>query len=137
VNFRYSKRALQCAVALGGFVPVLAGLAGVVAGLAMIDDFQNVPISLDSHYRYLSGLLLGIGLLFWATIPDIEKKEKQFRLLTCIVVIGGSGRLWSLLTMGIPDKSMLFGLVMELVVTPLLAFWQYRLAKRSVLSGTK
>lgn len=96
----------------------------MVAGVSM------APLSLDSHFRYLSGLLLGIGLGYWTTIPAIENKGGRFRMLTMIVFIGGLGRLWSLLAIGIPDKPMLFGLTMELVVTPLFAFWQYVLEKR-------
>lgn len=123
-----AKRALQLAVALGGLVPVGAGLAGIVLGPAMIGGVALPAVSLDSHYRYLSGLLLGIGLCFWTTIPGIERKGGRFRLLTAIVVVGGLGRLTSLLTAGVPDAGMVFGLAMELAVTPLLALWQYRLA---------
>ncbi len=82
---------------------------------------------LDSHFRYLSGLLLGIGLAFWTTIPALESKGGRFRLLCLIVFIGGLGRLCSLIALGPPGRSMLFGLAMELVVTPLFAWLQYLL----------
>jgi hypothetical protein len=120
----FAKRALQAAVALLALVPVGAGLAGVIAGPAMVVGVDTAPISLDSHFRYLSGLLLAIGLGFWSTIPAIESKTARFRLLTALVVIGGLGRLVSAIQLGWPDDSMRFGLVMELVVTPLLACWQ-------------
>jgi hypothetical protein len=95
----------------------------------MVGSVVGTSITLDSHYRYLSGLLLGVGLGFWRTIPDIEREGRHFRLLAAIVVAGGLGRLWSLHAVGVPDGSMLFGLLMELAVTPLLAFWQYQVAK--------
>ncbi|MGH6812662.1 MAG: DUF4345 domain-containing protein [Methylocella sp.] len=126
----YSKRALQLAVAAGGFVPVGAGLAGMLIGPGMVDPIGGASMPMDSHYRYLSGLLLGVGLGFWTTIPNIEREGRRFRLLAAIVVLGGIGRLYSLLIGGMPDRPMLFGLIMELAVTPLLAFWQYRLATR-------
>lgn len=122
------KRALQAAVAVAGLVPVAAGLAGMVLGPEMIGDAPPASLALDSHYRYLSGLLLGIGLAFWSTIPGIELRGGRFRLLTAIVVAGGLGRLVSLCSAGVPGSAMLFALAMELGVTPLLAFWQYRLA---------
>ncbi len=125
----YSKRALQLAVAVGGVVPIGAGLAGMLLGPDMVDSIGGASMSMDSHYRYLSGLLLGIGLGFWITIPNIEREGHRFRLLAAIVVLGGIGRLWSLFTVGVPDQPMLSGLIMELAITPLLAFWQYRLAK--------
>ena len=127
---RIVKKPLQVAVAIGGLVPVSAGFLGILLGPQMTGDILNLNISLDSHFRYLSGLLLGIGICFWTTIPDIEYKGSTFRFLTAIVVIGGLGRLWSLVIMGVPDQPMLFGLAMELVVTPLLAVWQYRLSTR-------
>ncbi|MGH6839206.1 MAG: DUF4345 domain-containing protein [Methylocella sp.] len=126
----YSKRALQLAVAVGGFVPIGAGLAGVLLGPDIVLPIGGASVPMDSHYRYLSGLLLGIGLGFWTTIPNIEREGHRFRLLAAIVVLGGFGRLWSLLTIGVPDRPMLFGLMMELAVTPIFAFWQYRLAKK-------
>jgi hypothetical protein len=93
-------------------------------------DFHNTTnptFDTDRQHEHL--LRLGIGLGFWITIPNIEREGHRFRLLAAIVVLGGIGRLWSLLTVGVPDHPMLFGLIMELAITPLLAFWQYRLAK--------
>ena len=123
------KRALQIAVAVCGIVPVAAGLAGIVMGPGMADRMGAYSTGLDSHYRYLSGLLLAIGLGFWSTIPHIEKQTLKFRLLTAIVVIGGFSRLVSAYVLGWPDRPMLFGLGMELIVTPLLGLWQFRVAK--------
>ena len=123
------RRLLQFVVALGSLVPISAGAAGIILGPAMVDA-DGVPPGADSHYRYLSGLLLGIGVGFATTIPAIERRTARFRLLTAIVVTGGLGRLVALLARGVPDKPMLAALVMELVVTPALALWQARVARR-------
>lgn len=122
------KNLLQATVAIGGLVPVGAGLAGILLGPDLVPDVVGT-ISLDSHFRYLSGLLLGIGLGFWSCIPQIDQQRPRFQLLTLIVFIGGLSRLSSLCMRGMPYNSMLFGLTMELVVTPLLAFWQHKLSK--------
>jgi hypothetical protein len=127
--------ALRIAVALGGLVPVAAGLAGIVTGAAMLGGHPAANLTLDSHLRYLSGLLLGIGLGFWSTIPRIEQQTARFRLLTAIVVIGGLGRLYGIVAEGLPPAPMLFGLVMELGVTPLLCWWQGRVAASGAQSG--
>ena len=128
----FAKPLLQLAVLIGGCVPVLAGLTGVLLGPAMVADAGMITsIPADSHFRYLSGLLLGIGLGFWSTIPHIELRGARFQLLTAIVFIGGLSRFWSLIEVGLPDLPMRFGLVMELIVTPLLAYGQYRLARRA------
>ena len=122
---------LRIAIALGGVVPVSAGLAGMLLGPPMAGDSLSGlagALSLDSHFRYLSGLLLGVGLAFWSLIPRIATQGQAFRLLTAIVVTGGLGRLLGLVEHGEPSAPMLFGLGMELLVTPALCLWQMRLA---------
>jgi hypothetical protein len=76
------------------------------------------------HYRYLSGLLLAIGLGFWSTIPNIERHAPRFRLLTGIVVIGGLCRLFGVMLGDPLTPAVAAALAMELVATPLLCFWQ-------------
>lgn len=121
-------RALQIAVCIAGLVPVAAGLAGVVFG-AKAFGADGGLVTLDSHVRYLSGLLLGIGLVFWSLVPRLDTATRVVRILTLIVFIGGLGRLVSLFVSGVPSAGMQFGLVMELVVTPLLCLWQSRVAR--------
>jgi len=124
------RRLLQAAVALGALLPVTAGLSGVVAGTTMIGTLDVEP-ALDSHYRYLSGLLFAIGLGFWSTVPHVETQAVRFRLLTFLVLIGGLARAWSLLRVGVPAAPMLGALAMEMLVTPLLCLWQARVAQRT------
>jgi hypothetical protein len=126
-----SRRALQIAIAVAGLVPVGAGLAGILigpafTGLGARGILSSADVSLDSHFRYLSGLLLAVGVLFWSAIPTIERRGMLVRALTLIVVVGGLGRALSLVELGPPDDGMCFGLVMELIVTPLVCLWQRR-----------
>lgn len=61
------KALLQSFVGLAALVPVLAGLGGVLDGARLLG---GVGIGeLDSHFRYLSGLLHGIGVAFTWTDP--------------------------------------------------------------------
>lgn len=122
------RRALQIAILIAGLVPVGAGLSGVLSGGSFVGA-DNLDISADSHMRYLSGLLLGIGLAFWAAVPTIERQTARARLLTAIVFIGGLARLIGLRN-GFPEGSMIFALAMELIVTPALCLWQTRVARR-------
>jgi uncharacterized protein DUF4345 len=122
------RRLLQVAIALLALIPIGAGLAGVWSGPAML-RVANADVAADSHFRYLSGLLLAIGLCFWRLVPIVERAGTAARLLTLVVFIGGLGRLVSLLTLGLPSPAMLGGLGMELVVAPLLCLWQMRIAR--------
>jgi len=124
----HQKRLLQAAVALAGCVPVAAGLQGVLSGVHRLDPAGSA--TLDSHYRYLSGLLLGLGLVFWGLIPQIERRGTIVRVLTLLVVVGGLGRAISLFETGLPNTTMRLALIMELAVTPALCLWQMRVARQ-------
>lgn len=129
---RTELRALQAAIAVAGLVPVGAGLAGVLLGPGMMGVDGASP-GLDSHVRYLSGLLLGIGLLFWAMIPDIARYGIVVRALTFVVFVGGLGRFFGMFLHGFPDLGNSLAIIMELFVTPLLCWWQARVAQRQAL----
>ena len=118
------RRLLQAAIALAGLVPVGGGLWGVLGHMST----QGVLSA--SNARYLSGLLLGIGLTFWIAIPTIERRGTIVRGVAAIVVIGGLARLaGALLVTGFPPAVSL-PLVMELGVTPLIALWRERVERR-------
>jgi hypothetical protein len=123
------RRLLQATVALGCVVPLLAGGSGMIEGPAFLHGVGSAaPADLDSHFRYLSGLLFGIGIAFASCIPRIEARTGRFRLLAFIVVVGGLGRLLGLIESGMPGPGHLFGLAMELGTVPLLVLWQTRVA---------
>lgn len=126
------RRLLQAAILIACLVPLLAGGAGVIAGPAMLKGIEpgGAPADLDSHFRYLSGLLLGLGLGFLYCVPAIERRTALFRTLGLIAVLGGLARLTSALTVGLPGTGHIFGLAMELGTVPLLLFWQARVARR-------
>jgi len=95
------RRALQVAVALGGIVPVSAGLSGALYGTDLLAGSPEGAAA-DSHLRYLSGLLLAISLGFWSSIPAIERRSARVRLLGAMVVVGGLARALGLLEHGWP-----------------------------------
>jgi hypothetical protein len=112
-------------------VPLSMGFLSVLKSASMLKGVAPpLPVDLDSHYRYLSGLLLGIGLAFLVSIPRIERAGAVFRTLGIVIFVGGLARLLSLFQSGIPGQGHQFGLVMELVVVPLIVFWQARIARR-------
>ena len=126
------RRLLQAAILLACLVPILAGGAGVATGPAMLSgiDPGGASADLDSHFRYLSGLLLGMGIGFVICVPAIERRTAVFRALGLLAVLGGLARLYSALTIGLPGSGHIFGLFMELGTVPLLLLWQGRVARR-------
>ena len=126
-TFHSERRALQIAVAVAGLVPVGAGAVGAFdpALLDLTGSAQS-----QTHAAYHSGLLLGIGLGFWSTLPAIERHGARFTLLTFVVALGGLARLLLALRLNIWTLAVTGPLIMELGVTPALWLWQCRLARR-------
>ena len=120
------RRALQIAIALAACVPVAGGLKGAWLGARGFGAWPGGAA--DSHFRYLSGLLLAIGLAYWACIPAIERRGPLIRVLTAIVVAGGVARLAGWVLLGGDPGPMRWALIMELGVAPLLCLWQIRVA---------
>lgn len=118
------RRLLQLIILIAGFVPVLAGVWGATGGL------HPPGLSADSQARYLSGLLLGIGLCFWGCLPRIERRGAEVRILAGVVVAGGLARLGGALSTGAWGLAVALPLVMELGVTPLVALWRERVERR-------
>lgn len=125
----WERHALQIAIGFGSLVPIGGGLAGLLGGPAAIDPAAVGSTDLDSHTRYLSGLLLAIGIGYLASVPRIERHRTRILLLGGLVVTGGIGRLISLVVLGFPSSLMTSALIMELLVTPLLTLWQLRIAR--------
>jgi hypothetical protein len=118
------RRLLQIAIAVAGLVPVGGGLWGVLGYMA------TAGAASTSNARYLSGLLLAIGLTFWISIPTIERRGTVVRALAAIVFVGGVARLaGAILVTGFPPEVAL-PLAMELGVTPLIAVWRERVERR-------
>lgn len=123
------RRLFQAVVYVTALVPISAGAAGMVEGPAMIHRQLAVGTDLDSHFRYLSGLLLGIGLAFVFAAATLPKGAQLFRVLGLIVILGGLGRLLGATMTGFPGGAHRFALVMELLVMPGLVLWLGRIER--------
>ena len=79
------RKLLQIAFAFAGLVLAGFGLAGVFFGANFMDLTGNVVM--DSYIRFLKGMLLAIGLIYWSSIPDIERQGERTSLITFILVL--------------------------------------------------
>lgn len=113
------------AVRAAAIVPLLAGGAGAFLGMGFLHP--DVSPALDSHGRYLSGLLLGVGLasLWCAQAP--RRRAEDFYVIAAMVVLGGCFRALGWVLVGAPPVAHQLALVMELGVVPGLALWLARL----------
>lgn len=130
LSIHSERRLFQIAVLAGSVVPITAGAAGAFHGPEMIRALTAGSADLDSHFRYLSGLLLGIGVAFVFCVVHIERRSAMFRTLGFIVVIGGLARLLGAAIHGMPSGAHRLAMVMELLVVPVLLIWLQRLEGR-------
>lgn len=126
------RRLLQAAVAVACLSPFWFGLKGMIEGPAMLAGIEPGASAADlvSHYRYLSGLFLGLGLVLASCVPRIEARTARLRWAAAAIVLGGLARLGGLAMGDAPSLAHHIALAAELGLTPLLVLWQARVARR-------
>jgi hypothetical protein len=126
------RRLLQIVVAIGCLSPLLFGGMGVIFGPAMLAGVEPGDAAPDllSHYRYLSGIFLGLGLVLLSCLPRIETHTARFRWVAGAIVVGGLARLLGIALGDGPSAAHLVALAAELGLTPALILWQARVAGR-------
>jgi hypothetical protein len=120
------RKLLQVALALAGLAAVGFGLAGVLFGASFTELSNDVVI--DSYVRFLKGMTLAIGLVYWSAIPAIERHTERISLVTFILVGGALARLVAVVSHGVPTTGILLSLIGELIFVPLLWLWQRHVA---------
>jgi hypothetical protein len=126
-----SRKLLQVSIFILTLLPLVFGLLGLAGGIARFSPgAPNISADLDSQYRFLSGLYLGIAVLGWWLIPRIEKEATIFRILCAAIFTGGIGRILSWFALGEPGGRFQIVLIAELLF-PLLSVWQWTLVRKN------
>jgi len=123
--------AFRLVVAVLALIPITAGAAGVMFGLSFPGfDLDAGNPDAQSHFRFLSGIFLAIGLAYWSVALGLGDWLRRFQLLAILTIAGGLARAASLPLDGTPSLGHQIGLGMELGAVPLLLFWCRQLEKR-------
>ncbi len=133
-----NKITLQVTLVILGAIPLITGTLTLLQGVRALNIF-GVPFSenttgniiLDSEMRFLGAIWTGIGVMVYAIVPTIEKQTLLFRLIITAIILGGIGRLLSVVLVGTPPALFMALIALELVGMPLLILWQSRLASSS------
>lgn len=128
MNRDVERRCLQIVLAVLCLSPLGVGALGMIGGAAAFGG-QAQP-GVDSHFRYLSGIFFGIGVLVASCVPRIERQRERLGWVVLFVVIGGLARLLGFITAGVPRGAFFYAAFLELGVTPLVWMWQRRVARR-------
>jgi len=114
-------------------IALLTGASDLIQGLASQKAFgATMPTEglaiVDNVFRFFSGLWFGVGILFILFVRDLDRYKPAMIVLLSMVVLGGIGRIISIIQYGIPDNTsatglVLVGLLAEVVVSPILLWW--------------
>ena len=132
------RRLFQIVILIIALIAVVTGALGLTTGI--LDDYYQLAIDpgltgqiiLDSNLRYFSGLWAGLGIVLLWMLPAIERHTIPFRCISVMVFFGATGRLISMIRLGIPSTIFLVFTVMELLF-PLLILWQNRLSSEPLV----
>lgn len=128
-----SRTALQVAIGIMASVFAVTAIGCLVLGVRspLYDgaDITGSTAALDSTVRVACGMLLGVSIaLFWRVIPRVETELTLFRALGGVGILGGVGRVISMVTAGAPPPSLVAFTILELMLIPALIYWQTRVA---------
>jgi len=88
-------------------------------------------VVLDAYVSFGKGVLLAIGLIYWACIPQIERHGDRISLVTLILLSGTMSRLISVTSHGVPTLGILLNLIAGLILVPLLWLWHRHIAPKT------
>jgi Domain of unknown function (DUF4345) len=136
-----NKKTLQIVLSVLGLIPILTGGLDLVVGAnalnlagAAISPQVLANVVLDSQIRFLGSIWLGLGIVLYWVLPQIEKQTTLFRLLLGIIFLGGIGRSISAFLIGMPPIELIAATVLELIGMPLLILWQSFIANSNNLT---
>lgn len=124
---------LRILLAIIGVVIFVLGLDVAFGGIRTLGwlgptDFLEVVNTTDfkvqdSHFRFLGGTWIGIGLVFVAGAFALQRLRTALVVLCALVFIGGLSRFSSPDLATLVNASVLPSLLAELIMFPLLGLW--------------
>ena len=92
-------------------------------------NLPQAPI-LDSNLRFFGGMGLGLGFgLLWV-VPSIERRTTAFCLIWLCALLGGLGRVYSMMIVGLPAIPLIIFTLIEVPLVPAMIVWQHRVATK-------
>ena len=126
------RRLLQISLAIVGLVAILFGLTGVLFGTSL--SGVRLGVTMEGYVRFIKGVLVAVGLIYWSAIPQIEKRFERISIVTIILMFGAAARLLAVIGHGFPTVGLLISLIGELVVVPMIWLWHRNLVRRDVVA---
>lgn len=116
-------RLLPAVLAIFGAVCVAIALAHIAIGSRVIPGGAFVNPTMDSEDRFYATLLLGWGAAMIYCSRNLPARKALFDALLATFFLGGIARIVSALLVGLPNPLFVFLGAVELVLPPLLWWW--------------
>jgi len=132
-----SKTILRALLLLFGVIALITGgaaafggaegslqLAGLVSPL-VISTLEGAVV--DNNFRFFGGVWAGVGLMLLYAVLRWESSVALIRFGALAIFVGGLGRVMPWFSGDMVPEVMVPPIVLELVVMPLLVFWDSRI----------
>lgn len=126
------KRALQVTVVVLSLLPLSFGTLGLVLGVELYIPAEAATPKLDSQFRFMSAWDIGLAVVAWWLVLNIESHTALFRIVCLAVFLGGLGRMAAWYFTGAPGTAFIAVMAVELLV-PVLIPWQAYVAHQAHL----
>ncbi|MEM8796144.1 MAG: DUF4345 domain-containing protein [Pseudomonadota bacterium] len=117
------KFGLKIVLACLSLVPGSYGLYNFWTGISRFSPVAVRHPTLNSQFRFQSGIYFGLAMHIWWLIPRIHQETGLFRITVFVVFLGGLGRLLSYISIGPPGPVAIGAMILELTI-PVLIIWQ-------------
>lgn len=108
------RRVWQVVFLALALIPTTTSIITMALGMERFVDADEVVVGLDSNFRYLGGVYLGVALLVIWGVLRIEERAQALVFVAGAIFLGGIGRLISIADVGAPGIYTWFVLVIEL-----------------------
>jgi uncharacterized protein YjeT (DUF2065 family) len=129
---------LQIVLALSGLLMFFRfGIPALIFGATGPGPFGNrwlapgttATLLLDADLRFLGGMMLGIGLIFFWTIAKLETLGSVIYILASAVAVGAAARIYARIMYGNPGTAGTIPVVIEAVIPIFLILLRYYVGK--------
>lgn len=129
---------LQIFLALSGLLMFFRfGIPALIFGATGPGPFGNrwlapgttATLLLDADLRFLGGMMLGIGLIFFWTIAKLETLGSVIYILASAVAVGAAARIYARIMYGNPGTAGTIPVVIEAVIPIFLILLRYYVGK--------
>jgi len=98
-------------------------------GNRWIAEGRTATLLLDADLRFFGAMMLGIGVIFFWTIPRVEALRSVIYILAGAVALGAAARIYARITYGNPGTAGMIPIVLETSLPFVLVLLQYYVGK--------